>query len=86
MLGTFLQVELVILPRSILSDNPQDQQQEQPPQPPPPPPPENQDSSEDQNEEEEDDQEVDLLYCTNIKLAAFFHFFSHRSQLFLWTG
>ncbi|KAG2544994.1 hypothetical protein PVAP13_9KG399531 [Panicum virgatum] len=54
-------VELVILPRSILSDNPQDQQQEQPPQPPPPPPPppENQDSSEDQNEEEEDDQEDD---------------------------
>ncbi|CAN6297313.1 unnamed protein product [Urochloa humidicola] len=48
-------VELVILPRSILSDNPQDQQQEQPP--PPPPPPENQDSSEDQDEEEEDDQE-----------------------------
>ncbi|OEL16897.1 Magnesium-chelatase subunit ChlD, chloroplastic [Dichanthelium oligosanthes] len=52
------QVELVILPRSILSDNPQDQQQEQPP-PPPPPPPENQDSSEDQDEEEEDDQEDD---------------------------
>lgn len=52
-------VELVILPRSILADNPQDQQQEQPPQPPPPPPPENQDSSEDQDEEEEDDQEDD---------------------------
>ncbi|RLN40318.1 magnesium-chelatase subunit ChlD, chloroplastic [Panicum miliaceum] len=52
-------VELVILPRSILSDNPQDQQQEQPPPPPPPPPPENQDSSEDQDEEEEDDQEDD---------------------------
>lgn len=51
-------VELVILPRSILSDNPQDQQQEQPPPPPPPPPPENQDSSEDQDEEE-DDQEDD---------------------------
>nr|CAB3497734.1 unnamed protein product [Digitaria exilis] len=53
------QVELVILPRSIISDNPQDQQQEQPPPPPPPPPPENQDSSEDQDEEEEDDQEDD---------------------------
>ncbi|CAN6280850.1 unnamed protein product [Urochloa humidicola] len=52
-------VELVILPRSVLSDNPQDQQQEQPPPPPPPPPPENQDSSEDQDEEEEDDQEDD---------------------------
>ncbi|GJM97020.1 hypothetical protein PR202_ga13913 [Eleusine coracana subsp. coracana] len=53
-------VELVILPRSILSDNPQDQQQEQPPPPPPPPPPQDQDSSEDKDEEEEeDDQEED---------------------------
>ncbi|KAL6894317.1 hypothetical protein ACP4OV_008415 [Aristida adscensionis] len=52
-------VELVILPRSILSDNPQDQQQEQPPPPPPPPPPENQDSSEDQDEEEEEDDQED---------------------------
>lgn len=50
-------VELVILPRSILSDNPQDQQQEQPPPPPPPPPPENQDSSEDQDEEDEDQED-----------------------------
>lgn len=50
-------VELVILPRSILSDNPQEQQN-QPPPPPPPPPPENQDSAEDQDEEE-DDQEDD---------------------------
>lgn len=73
-----MQVELVILPRSIISDNPQDQQQEQPPPPPPPPPPENQDSSEDQDEEEEDDQEVNLLHW-DIKLAAFFHFFSHSS-------
>ncbi|KAG0547017.1 hypothetical protein BDA96_01G043100 [Sorghum bicolor] len=52
-------VELVILPRSILSDNPQDQQQEQPPPPPPPPPPENQDSSEDQDEEDDDQEDDD---------------------------
>jgi hypothetical protein len=63
MLGAFLQVELVILPRSVLSDNLQDQQQEQqPPPPPPPPPPQDQDSSEDKDEEEEEDQEVDLLH------------------------
>ncbi|KAK3148973.1 hypothetical protein QOZ80_3AG0211100 [Eleusine coracana subsp. coracana] len=52
-------VELVILPRSILSDNPQDQQQEQPPPPPPPPPPQDQDSSEDKDEEEEEDDQED---------------------------
>lgn len=52
-------VELVILPRSIVNDNPQDQQN-QPPPPLPPPPPQSQDSAEDQNEEQEqedDDQE-----------------------------
>ncbi|ONK67512.1 uncharacterized protein A4U43_C05F810 [Asparagus officinalis] len=49
-------VELVILPRSIVNDNPQDQQN-QPPPPPPPPPPQNQDSGEDQNEEEEQEDE-----------------------------
>lgn len=54
-------VELVILPRSVVNDNPQEQQN-QPPPPPPPPPPQSQDSSEDQKEEEEqedDDQEDD---------------------------
>uniref|UniRef100_A0A0D9W0K9 Mg-protoporphyrin IX chelatase n=1 Tax=Leersia perrieri TaxID=77586 RepID=A0A0D9W0K9_9ORYZ len=54
-------VELVILPRSILSDNPQEQQDQQPPPPPPPPPPpQDQDSQEDQDddeEEQEDDEE-----------------------------
>jgi hypothetical protein len=53
--GTFLQVELVILPRSIISDNPQEQQN-QPPPPPPPQPPQNQDSAEDQDEKEEDEE------------------------------
>uniref|UniRef100_A0ACD5XDP0 Uncharacterized protein n=1 Tax=Avena sativa TaxID=4498 RepID=A0ACD5XDP0_AVESA len=48
-------VELVILPRSIISDNPQEQQN-QPPPPPPPPPPQNQDSAEDQDEKEEDEE------------------------------
>ncbi|KAK8959395.1 hypothetical protein KSP40_PGU018652 [Platanthera guangdongensis] len=43
-------VELVIIPRSSVNENPQDQQNQPPP---PPPPPESQDSSEDQNEEEE---------------------------------
>ncbi|KAK8928916.1 hypothetical protein KSP39_PZI017564 [Platanthera zijinensis] len=45
-------VELVIIPRSSVNENPQDQQNQPPP---PPPPPESQDSSEDQNEEEEQD-------------------------------
>ncbi|KAM0927909.1 hypothetical protein ACQ4PT_002147 [Festuca glaucescens] len=48
-------VELVILPRSIISDNPQEEQN-QPPPPPPPQPPQNQDSAEDQDEEEEDEE------------------------------
>ncbi|KAF3330848.1 magnesium-chelatase subunit ChlD [Carex littledalei] len=52
-------VELVILPRSTLNENPQDQQQDQPPPPPPPPPPQNQDSSEDQNEEEDQEEDDD---------------------------
>ena len=47
-----MQVELVILPRSIVNENPPDQQNQQPP----PPPPQNEDSGEEQNEEE--DQEV----------------------------
>ncbi|KAJ3703764.1 hypothetical protein LUZ61_007469 [Rhynchospora tenuis] len=51
-------VELVILPRSTLTENPQDQQQNQPP-PPPPPPPQNQDSSDDQNEEEDQEEDDD---------------------------
>lgn len=48
-----MQVELVILPRSIINETPPEQQNQQPP---PPPPPQNQDSGEEQNEEE--DQEV----------------------------
>ncbi|KAJ1686079.1 hypothetical protein LUZ63_017469 [Rhynchospora breviuscula] len=51
-------VELVILPRSTLTENPQDQQQNQPP-PPPPPPPQNQDASDDQNEEEDQEEDDD---------------------------
>lgn len=47
-------VELVILPRSIISENPPEQQNQQPP---PPPPPQNQDSSEDQDEEEEEEED-----------------------------
>ncbi|XWS71211.1 hypothetical protein CRYUN_Cryun03dG0119200 [Craigia yunnanensis] len=50
-------VELVILPRSIINENPSDQQNQQPPPPPPPPPPQNEESGEEQNEE--DDQEDD---------------------------
>ncbi|XP_037491004.1 magnesium-chelatase subunit ChlD, chloroplastic [Jatropha curcas] len=48
-------VELVILPRSIVSENPPEQQNQQPP---PPPPPQNQDSG-DQQDEEEDQEEND---------------------------
>lgn len=48
-----LQVELVILPRSIISETPPEQQNQQPP---PPPPPKNKDQGEEQDEEE--DQEV----------------------------
>ncbi|CAK7331142.1 unnamed protein product [Dovyalis caffra] len=47
-------VELVILPRSIINENPPEQQDQQPP---PPPPPQNQDPGDEQNEEE--DQEED---------------------------
>ncbi|CAA0813210.1 Magnesium-chelatase subunit ChlD- chloroplastic [Striga hermonthica] len=49
-------VELVILPRSIISERPPDQQNQQPP---PPPPPQNQDSSEEQNDEEDQEDEND---------------------------
>ncbi|KAL3339102.1 hypothetical protein AABB24_027966 [Solanum stoloniferum] len=48
-------VELVILPRSSIMENPPDQQNQPPP--PPPPPPQNQDSSEEQNDEEEKEEE-----------------------------
>jgi magnesium chelatase subunit D len=48
-------VELVILPRSIINENPPDQQNSPPP--PPPPPPQNQESSEDQKEDEEQEDE-----------------------------
>ncbi|KAI3414662.1 Mg-protoporphyrin IX chelatase [Psidium guajava] len=49
-------VELVILPRSIISENPPEQKDQQPP---PPPPPQNQDSGEEQNEEEDQEDEND---------------------------
>ncbi|KAG9459175.1 hypothetical protein H6P81_003683 [Aristolochia fimbriata] len=48
-------VELVILPRSNINENPQEQQNQPPP--PPPPPQQNQDSAEDQNEEEQEEDE-----------------------------
>ncbi|KAF5930309.1 hypothetical protein HYC85_031182 [Camellia sinensis] len=51
-------VELVILPRSIINENPPEQQNQQPPPPPPPPPQQNQDSAE-QNEEEDQEDEND---------------------------
>lgn len=51
-----MQVELVILPRSIINESPPDQQNQSTP---PPPPPQNQDAGEEQNEEE--DKEVYLL-------------------------
>ncbi|CAN6476411.1 unnamed protein product [Victoria cruziana] len=51
-------VELVILPRSIIRESPNDQQNQSPP-PPPPPPPQNQDSSEDQNEDEDQEEDND---------------------------
>ncbi|KAH7511166.1 hypothetical protein FEM48_ZijujUnG0038400 [Ziziphus jujuba var. spinosa] len=47
-------VELVILPRSVINENPADQQNQQPP---PPPPPQNQESGEEQDEEDEDEDE-----------------------------
>ncbi|XP_030522427.2 magnesium-chelatase subunit ChlD, chloroplastic [Rhodamnia argentea] len=50
-------VELVIIPRSIVSENPPEQKDQQPP--PPPPPPQNQDSGEEQNEEEDQEDEND---------------------------
>ncbi|XP_050223387.1 magnesium-chelatase subunit ChlD, chloroplastic [Mercurialis annua] len=49
-------VELVILPRSIINENPPEQQNQPPP---PPPPPQNQDSGDDQKEEEEDQEDDD---------------------------
>ncbi|KAJ8770933.1 hypothetical protein K2173_022105 [Erythroxylum novogranatense] len=49
-------VELVILPRSIINENPPEQQNQQPP---PPPPPQNQDSDSEQNEEEDQEDEND---------------------------
>ncbi|GAB2287061.1 hypothetical protein Dimus_021446 [Dionaea muscipula] len=52
-------VELVILPRSMVTERPAEEKNQQPP--PPPPPPQNQDSSEEQDEddEQEDDNEED---------------------------
>lgn len=49
-------VELVILPRSIINENPPDQQNQQPP---PPPPPQNEESGEEQNEEEDQEDDSD---------------------------
>lgn len=59
-------VQLVILPRSVLLDQPPPQDEDEQPPPPPPPPPEdqqqqeeeeNQEENEEQDEEDEDDQE-----------------------------
>ncbi|KAH9790023.1 Magnesium-chelatase subunit chlD [Citrus sinensis] len=47
-------VELVILPRSIINETPPEQQNQQPP---PPPPPQNQDSGEEEQNEEEDQED-----------------------------
>ncbi|CAN6557588.1 unnamed protein product [Malus baccata var. baccata] len=47
-------VELVILPCSIINENPPEQKNQQPP--PPPPPPQNEQSGEEQNAEEEKEQ------------------------------
>ncbi|KAG7950828.1 hypothetical protein I3843_13G135900 [Carya illinoinensis] len=47
-------VELVILPRSIINENPPEQQNQPPP---PPPPPQNQESEEQQNDEEEEEED-----------------------------
>ena len=57
-------VQLVILPRSVLLDQPPPQDEdEQPPPPPPPPPPEDQQQQEDEeeqeNEEEQDEEDED---------------------------
>lgn len=52
-INNIVQVELVILPRSIVNENPPEQQNQQPP--PPPPPPQNQESSEEQKEEEDEE-------------------------------
>ncbi|KAJ8492420.1 hypothetical protein OPV22_014141 [Ensete ventricosum] len=49
-------VELVILPRSIINENPQEQQNQPPP---PPPPPQNQESENDQNPEEDQEEDND---------------------------
>ncbi|PON42197.1 Magnesium chelatase, ATPase subunit D [Parasponia andersonii] len=49
-------VELVILPRSAVNENPPDQQNQPPP---PPPPPQNQESGEEQNQEEDQEDEED---------------------------
>ncbi|RDY03980.1 Magnesium-chelatase subunit ChlD, chloroplastic [Mucuna pruriens] len=51
-----VRVELVILPRSIITESPPEQQNQPPP---PPPPPQNQESSEEQNEEEEEEDDKD---------------------------
>ncbi|CAK9171039.1 unnamed protein product [Ilex paraguariensis] len=48
-------VELVILPRSIINENPPEKQNQQPP----PPPPQNQDSAEQENEEEDQEDDND---------------------------
>lgn len=72
------QVELVILPRSIINENPQEQQNQPPP---PPPPPQNQESEDDQNPEE--DQEVIkknylleflLIFCVTFAILIVYSF------------
>ncbi|KAM6596720.1 hypothetical protein CsatA_007244 [Cannabis sativa] len=48
-------VELVILPRSVINENPPDQQNQQPP--PPPPPPQNEEGGKEEEEEEQNEEE-----------------------------
>uniref|UniRef100_A0A061QXY2 Mg-protoporphyrin IX chelatase n=1 Tax=Tetraselmis sp. GSL018 TaxID=582737 RepID=A0A061QXY2_9CHLO len=52
-------VQLVILPRSVLSDQPQQQDEQPPPPPPPPPPPQAEDQQQDQQEDDQQQEEED---------------------------
>ena len=50
-------VQLVILPRALIQDQPPPDDEQQPPPPPPPPPPQDQDDQEQQDDEEEQEDE-----------------------------
>ena len=65
-------IQLVILPRSTLTEQPQ-QEEEPPPPPPPPPPPTDQDEQQEEQEEEEQDNEQEQeqevrLVCARLNL------------------